>query len=175
MNRLQRVLTAIVAELLEPTRYYAHVRYRVVKVTAGRLELQAVKKLRGYPDVLPVSMMCGMPGAKGEPTPGSFVLVVFIEGDPKLPVVTHFAAPNENAFLPVSTRLDATALVRIGEHAVLTELGSGRETVTNPAGRVVCWGDFVYIPSIGDVPLVPAGTVPATGAPPYPNITKVKA
>lgn len=167
-SRTLRAFRAIVRALTERTDYHALVRYRVVKNTAGRVELQAVKKAGPWPDTLPVSLQPGAPGVKGVPKLAAVVLVSFVEGDPSLPVVSHFARTDDPAWLPISVALDASTLVRVGEHAASTELGSGDQafTGTNQAKVVVRWGDTYVDPVSGPVVLTPG---PAT------NIAKVKA
>lgn len=163
------VLRAFVAQATEPMRYHALVRYRVVSVAGdGRLTLQIVSQATGFPDALPISAWPGAPGAKGEPAAGSIVLVSFIEGDPSLPIVTHFSPPGSAFFLPVSAALDASTLVRIGENAATTQLGSGSVTFTgaNQADRVVRWGDIYVDPTSGPTALTPS---------PGSSISKVKA
>lgn len=160
-SRTLRAFRALVAALTDRTNYHALVRYRVVKNVSGRVELQALKKAGPWPDTLPVSLQPGAPGVNGVPKLAAIVLVSFIEGNPSLPVVTHFARTDDPAWLPISVALDASALVRVGEHATLTQLGSGDESLTAPAahGRVVRYGDAILFGSPG------AGTVelPATG------------
>lgn len=150
--------------------YHAPVRYRVVVLGPDkRLHLQIVRKASGFPDVLPIAIWPGVPGGFGEPALGSIAIVQFVEGDPSLPIVTHFAAPSDANSRPSAASLDATTLVRIGEHAVLTQLGSGDIPYVNPAqaaGRTVRWGDTYVDPVSGPVVLVPG---PGT------NIAKVKA
>jgi hypothetical protein len=80
-------------------------RYRVVRMVADRVELQAVRKAAGLPDLLPVSMWPGIAGAHAELTPGAEVLVTFVEGDRTMPVVTHFAGKDGTGFVPVSLTL----------------------------------------------------------------------
>lgn len=152
-DRVASLLRKIVVELTECYRYNALVRYRVIKVAPAdkRLHLQIVSKRSGFPDMLPISIWPGLPGGHGEPTPGAVVLVQFIEGDPGQPIVTHFARKEDGAFLPVRASLDATDLVRLGEHAGLVELGSGSETVISATGRVIRYGDSVSVPGVGVV------------------------
>lgn len=78
-------------------------RYRVTRMVAERVELQAVKRLVGLPDLLPLSMWPGIAGAHAELAPSAEVLVQFIEGDRAQPVVTHFAGKDGTGFVP--TRL----------------------------------------------------------------------
>lgn len=160
--RIVAALKRIVLELVAPTAYHALVRYRYVATDPfDRAVLQIVRQGTGWPSVLPVAKVTGVPGGDGEPKPGAIVLVSFIEGDPSLPMVTHYARTDDNAFVPVSSSLDAEGTVRIGKSADLVKLGSGDETLTpaGAAGRVVRWGDMVAFPGPGPVaaPIAPPG------------------
>lgn len=165
-------LKALVMNWLEEANvpYHAPIRYRVVQIGADkRLHLQIIKRASGFPDALPIAIWPGVPGGAGEPKLGSTVLVQFIEGDPSLPIVTHFASPHDSAFfVPANASLDATTLVRLGEHADLTQLGSGSitHTGTNSPGRLVRWGDTYVDPTSGPTVLLPG---------PFSSISKVKA
>lgn len=78
-------------------------RYRVVAMRDdGRVDLQAVRKDAGLPDVQPISMWPGVAGAHAELAQGAHVLVEFIEGDPTLPIITHFAGVDGAGFVPTS-------------------------------------------------------------------------
>lgn len=142
-GRVLEAFRALVAELMAPTAYHAPVRYRVVLAASGdRLELQIVRKGSGFPSTLPLSMQPGQPGAKGTPALGSTVLVQFIEGDPSLPVVTHFARPDEEGWKPTASWLDTTGVLKLGESATLVELAGGAAKVgrvgdTTHAGTIV--------------------------------------
>jgi hypothetical protein len=163
-TKLLGALRAIVLQLVAPTAYHVPVRYRVVQVgTDDRLRLQVVRAATGFPDTLPVQIHPGVPGAKGVPALGSTVLVQFIEGDPALPIVTHFERPDGAGFVPTSSSLDASGTVRVGESADLVHLATGSEinplVTAAPVGRALRYGDTIGIPGIGDVVLV-AGNVP---------------
>lgn len=81
-------------------------RYRVVRMAVdGRVELQAVSKASGLPDVAPISMWPGVPGTHAVLTPGAEVLVEFVEGDRTMPIVTHFAGKGGAGFVPVTLTL----------------------------------------------------------------------
>lgn len=80
-------------------------RYRVVRMAAGgdgRVELQAVRRGQGLPDIAPVSQWPGMPGLYAELQPGAEVLVQFIDGDRAAPIVTHYAGKDGAGFAPVA-------------------------------------------------------------------------
>lgn len=151
-GKLLATLRALVREMTAHTDYHALIRYRVVSVAPDkRLRLQIVRKASGFPDVLPISIVPGLPGGKGEPAAGAIVLVSFIEGDPSMPIVTHFSRPDDPKFLPVNASLDATGTLELGASAALTALGSGSEVVGDATGRVIRYGDSVSVPGVGVV------------------------
>lgn len=127
-DRLLHVIRVLVREVINTTPpchdFLALYRYRVVRMVANRVELQAVRKGAGLPNTLPVSIHPGMAGLAANLTPGALVLVTFIEGDPKQPILTHFATQDEPGFLPVSLALDATDEVRIGKSAAQVVVGN---------------------------------------------------
>lgn len=86
-------------------RIWGKYRYRVVRMSTDRVELQAVRQAAGLPDVMPVSMWPGVAGAHAELAPGAEVLVEFIEGDRTMPVITHFAGKDGVGHVPVSLTL----------------------------------------------------------------------
>ncbi|MCC6557196.1 MAG: hypothetical protein IT372_29950 [Polyangiaceae bacterium] len=137
-DRILRALRTIVREAFPNYDFHGLYRYRVVRMVVGRVDLQAVDKAPGLPNVLPVPVHTGMAGISAQLTPGSMVLVEFVEGDPGQPVITHFSTKDEPGFLPVELALDATDKVRIGETASAVELGAA-------AGVVVRHGDTIVI------------------------------
>lgn len=140
-------LKAFVLQHVEPLKLNALVRYRVISVGADkRLSLQIVRKAAGFPDVLPIDIWPGLPGGHGEPAAGSVVLVTFVEGNPSMPVVTHFARKSDAGFVPVNASLDASSTLRLGEHA--TDVNAAKAL-----GAVIREGDTVSI----------AGGGPASG------------
>lgn len=168
-GRLLNALRAAVLELIAPLHFYALFRYRVINVRAdGRMDLQAVRKGGPAPDLIAISQACGIPGGSGKPTPGAVVLVSFADGDPGLPVVTHFARPEDGVFVPAIARLDAKELVEIGASADMVELGSGTDTPASGFnGRLVRYGDII---ATGSGPLTIAPATPGVNP-----ICKVKA
>lgn len=86
-------------------RLHGHYRYRVVRMAGDRVELQAVRKVVGLPDLLPLSAWPGIAGAHAELTPGAEVLVAFIEGDRAQPAVVAFAGKDGVGFVPVRLTL----------------------------------------------------------------------
>jgi hypothetical protein len=105
-------------------------RYRVVRMAAdGRVELQAVRRAAGLPDLQPISMWPGVAGAHAELAPSAEVLVEFIEGDRTQPIITHFAGKDGNGFVPISLSFcgSAQAAARQGD---LTQSGGVGTLVT---------------------------------------------
>lgn len=85
-------------------------RYRIVRVAVDkRLDLQVVRKQTGLPDLTTASTMPGVPGAYVDPTPGSEVLVAFIDGDKTQPIVTHYSGSDRAGFVPVGLTLGGTS------------------------------------------------------------------
>ena len=132
-DRFGRAFATLVREVFPNYSFLSIYRYRVVRMNSGdnRVCLQPVAASLGLPDLLPVSIMPGVPGAKPELAEGSTVLVSFIEGDPKQPIVTHFASPDSGDFLPVSVALNASASVLLGDSPGLPV---ARQTDTIQAG-----------------------------------------
>jgi hypothetical protein len=99
-------------------RLYGLWRYRVVQMSGDRVELQAVRRAAGLPDILPISMWPGIGGGYCEPQGGAEVLVEFIEGDRTMPIVTHFAGKDGVGWEPTVTTLAVTdpGFLRLGSH-----------------------------------------------------------
>lgn len=99
-----RALRALIKLFTSKLEYHAKVRYRVVEKVVDRYHLQAVKKGK-WPDQTFVSVMPGAAGYDAPPALGSIVVVEFLEGDPSLPVVTHFSGPGQEGFIPISVAI----------------------------------------------------------------------
>lgn len=110
-SRLIRDLQAVARAAIPELPYLHTYRYRVVKQNSGdnRWHLQAVSSARRLPDISPASVHPGVSGLVAELAQGSQVLVQFVEGDPGMPVITHFAAADDSGFIPVSLALCAGA------------------------------------------------------------------
>lgn len=80
-----------IVERIFASKLFGKYRYRVVKRAGdGRLNLQAVRKGAGLPDMLPIVIWPGFAAGEVNPREGTEVLVEFLEGDRKLPAVTGF-------------------------------------------------------------------------------------
>ena len=88
-------------------------RYRVVAQNSdGRLLLQTAKPGGVVPDALPIDVWPGMAGLSAEITPGTEVLLGFVESDPAQPVVLAFQSEP-----PLTLTLDATSVIHLGKDA----------------------------------------------------------
>ncbi len=93
-DRVARAFRQLVRRFTDG-RLFGRYRYRVVRPSGDRLELQAVAQGLGIPDLLPIAMRPGVAGAHAIPASGSIVLVEFVEGDRAQPIVTAFAGKGE--------------------------------------------------------------------------------
>lgn len=168
-DRVLRAFRALVREALPNYAFHGLYRYRVVRMAGHRVDLQAVRKAPGLPNILPVPVHPGAAGLAAELSPGALVLVEFVEGDPGQPVVTHFSTKDDPGFLPVALALDATEAVRIGETASAIELGAA-------AGVVLRHGDTISIKNPVNQTVLLAGIVEiiAGTAQTPPALSKVK-
>jgi len=183
LGRLERGLRALTRDTRR--RYSNIYRYRVVDTIAGdgpgsgRLLLQAVRKGAGLPNMIAVSIWPGMAGLSAGHVPGSIVLVAFVEGDLTLPVVVHFSPKGEPGALPTSSTVDASDVVKvgpttdevvIGDNASRVEVAGGPDplvlTGAQAVGRVVRYGDFLYLPSPLPSTPIPVIAAPNPGDPP---------
>ncbi|AKF06083.1 hypothetical protein [Sandaracinus amylolyticus] len=121
-GRIAGALRGIV-RLVRDEKLFGLWRYRVVRVIGTaedpdgeRLELQAVRRDAGLPDLLAVDMWPGIAGAHSKPALGAEVLVEFVEGDRRLPIVAHFGGRTAPGYVPQRLVLSASSAVVIGSH-----------------------------------------------------------
>jgi hypothetical protein len=142
-------LRAVVLACIPTSPYWVPRKYRVVTHRQdGRVELQQVVKALGLPDILPISIHPGMAGLKSRLTPGSMVIVQFVDGDPSQPIITHFAAEGDQGFLPLQLALDAELLVELAKSAAITRIADGVPVVQGVARfgdsvQAGIWGGFI--------------------------------
>jgi hypothetical protein len=110
---------------------------------SGRLNLQAVNKGPGLPDGIPIPVFPGMAGLSAKLTASQTVLVAFLEGDPKQPVVVGF-----DGNLPSEVTIDATDKVNLGGEGGAGAAAEGSAVaVYLPAGTAITG-------TVGGAPLV---------------------
>lgn len=103
-SRFLRALEALL-EQREAKRKFGKYRYRVFAMNGNRANLQAVRRVVGLPDVLPVTFRPGTAGSWAKLQAGAEVLIEFIEGDPAQPICTGFAGKDDAKYLPESLEL----------------------------------------------------------------------
>jgi hypothetical protein len=118
-GRLERAIRAIVTRCVDGL-IVGPRRYRVVRMSGDRVELQAVRRAAGLPDILPISMWAGVAGVHAELAASAEVLVEFIDGLPTAPIITHFAGKDGTGWTPTSVTLSASgasASIKLGANA----------------------------------------------------------
>lgn len=88
--------------------------YQVVRQgTDGRLELQPVERSAGLPDIGPVAVWPGIAGASAEVRPGTQVLVEFLNGDRRKPLVRGFVQKGGENHEPLALVLAAQNAIKL--------------------------------------------------------------
>lgn len=114
MSKLAEDLLAIVLRQIPWIVYAGVYRFRVVKHTSGRLDVEPVNRITGLV-LAPIPLRevwCGVPGVRVQPAIGSEVLLAFVDRDPGQPVIVGFCPLS--ASKPVHTEIDASGTVDIG-------------------------------------------------------------
>jgi hypothetical protein len=102
-----------IVERVSDGRLWGLWRYRVVRMSSDRVELQAVRAAAGLPDIAPISMWCGVAGAHAELAQGAEVLVQFVEGLRSMPVITHYAGKDGVGWTPTNVVLTASSTLKL--------------------------------------------------------------
>jgi hypothetical protein len=138
-GNLAQLMTSIVKRVMDE-RLLGKFRYRVVNMRVdGRVDLQAVNKTSGVPDLQYVAMWPGVAGAHADLTPGAEVLVEFIEGDRAQPIITGFGGRQAPGFVPVGIVVgdpsEAKAAARVGDPV---DMALGTFTATIGGASTTC-------------------------------------
>ncbi len=134
-GRLAGLMRAI-ANRATDSKLLGKYRYRLVSQRPdGRVDLQAVRKDAGLPDLRTVRVWPGVAGAAAELAPGTEVLLEFVEGDPGQPVVTHFAYRDGPGFVPISLSFCGSTQPVARQGDLVQSGGDGcQATFTGPPG-----------------------------------------
>ena len=126
-GRLIRAVSHAVRAVVPELPFLGRYRFRVVLANPGdhRYHLQSVSLANGLPDLLPVSVSPSTPGLEAKLVLGSIVHLMFLDGDPRYPVVVGHPARDDQGWKPAELTLDADNTVTIGESATETLLGPG--------------------------------------------------
>ena len=112
-GRLARALQGVVRSVTRQS-LLGKYRYRVVKMSANRVELQAVAQIAGLPDLIPARQKPGVSGAHAKLAGGSIVLVEFVEGDRTIPIVSAYAGKDEEGHDPDELDFSVATTLRLG-------------------------------------------------------------
>lgn len=120
-------------DALDPRRAYRTAyEYRVVSQSGERLNVQPVRVATGMPDLARVPVRPGMAGERATVTPGSRVVVAFLDGDPSRPYVSNHDEPGSTGWMPLELDFgDAPRLpaARVTDPIVAGPFGG---TITGP-------------------------------------------
>ena len=113
-GRLAGIVEAVIESILD-RRAYGLRKCRVIRVASDRVEVQPVRASMGLPEMLPISMWPGVAGIHATLTPGSEVLVQFVDGDRSQPVITHYVGKGGGGWVPVTIDIgeDPTSFVAL--------------------------------------------------------------
>ena len=113
-GRLAGLLRGI-ARRSSDDRLHGKWKYRVVRMSGERVELQVVSTRTGLPDAIPLSMRPGVAGAHASLAGGAIVLVEFVEGDRTQPIITAFSGRDAgSASDPSTLDFSVTTTLRLG-------------------------------------------------------------
>jgi hypothetical protein len=156
-----RLMTALhnLVEELGGTKYLKVYRYRFVQDRGRGLALQAVDKVAGLPDAIPV-LVWGPAGIKAKLKGAQEVLVDFVNGDPTQPVVRGIS----DVDLPLENTVDASVAVHLGPSAPAVDIAGGAAPLV-PSGwaTALAAGLAAFTSAIGTTPTLP-GIVAAASA-----------
>lgn len=146
LGRLASLVSSLIARAGEQ-RLYGLYRYRVIKMSGRRVELQAVRQAAGLPDLLPLSVWPGVAGAVAQLAPGAEVLVSFVEGDKTQPIVTGFAGADGPGFVPVSLTLGGESGAPAARMGDIVECQLPPAAFTGSVGGAPATGVLTFTPA----------------------------
>jgi hypothetical protein len=166
-NQLTDTLTAIVERIMD-RKLLGKYRYRVVNMTADRVNLQAVSNVDGLPDLANISMWPGVAGAHAVLAPGAEVLIEFIAGNREDPVVVGFVGKGGPGHSPVSLAFCESAQAAARQGDLVQSGGPGTIVVfdTPPGGNppLPMTTNTPYLVSFGLIPPTAVLASPLFGA-----------
>lgn len=128
---------AKIFDSIDPGRRYRGVfEYRVVSQTGERLNLQPVRARAQLPDLARVPVRAGVPGVKATHSPGSQVLVAFLDADATRPVVVGFDAPDQPGWMPADLTLGSAPVFGVARLTDTVQAGPFAGVITGASARV---------------------------------------
>lgn len=144
-NRIAGILRSIARTVVDE-RVWGVYAYRVVRMSGDRVELQAVSRTAGLPDLLPIDQWHGVPGTHATLALGAEVLVGFVEGDRRKPYVQSYVGRGGPGHSPVALELGGSggpaAARQTDAVRVTMPTGDFEGTIGgSPAAGTVTWAD----------------------------------
>ena len=146
LGRLASLVSGLVQRNVDQ-KLHGVFRYRVVRMVGQRVELQAVRKAAGLPDLLPLSLWPGVPGAFPQLTPGAEVLVQFLEGDRAQPIVTGFVGADGPGFVAVQLTLGGESGAPAARQGDMVEVQLPPAFFSGLIGGVEAAGQLAFTPA----------------------------
>jgi len=128
---------AKLVDALDPVKKYRGTfEYRVVSQSGERLNLQIVRAATQLPDILNVPVRPGMAGLRADVTPGSLVLVTFIDADPSRPAVIAHDDPANPGWMPATLELGGPVTLGVARVTDAVQAGAFSGVITAASARV---------------------------------------
>jgi hypothetical protein len=135
-SRRAEALARLLAAHDPGARFRGVYEYRVVTQSGERLNLQPVRSRTLLPDLARVPVRAGVPGTKALHSPGSQVLVAFIDGDPSRPAVVGFDDPEQPGWMPLQLELGGPVTLGVARQTDPVIAGPFAGTITLGSTRV---------------------------------------
>jgi hypothetical protein len=135
-NRRAAALARLLAAHDPGARWRGLWEYRIVTQTGERLNLQPVRTRADLPDLARVPVRAGVPGVRAQHTPGSHVLVAFLDGDLSRPAVVGFDAPDAVGWMPTSLELGGPSPLGVARRTDAVQAGPFAGVITGASARV---------------------------------------
>lgn len=136
VSRRVSALSKIIEGLDPARKYRGTFEYRVSSQSGERLNLQVVRTATKLPDLTNVPVRPGMAGLRADVTPGSLVLVTFVDADPSRPAVVSHDDPGNPGWMPAILELGkpaALGIVRLGD---AVQAGAFSGVTTSASARI---------------------------------------
>jgi hypothetical protein len=127
-------LSAII-EHIATRQLHGSYRYRVVRMSGNRVDLEAARPAAGLPDAVRVPQWTA-PGYHAELVPGCEVLVSFADGDRGAPVVTHAIGADGAGHVPVSVSISGGERPTAAQGDLVMSGGPGTVCILTPVTGV---------------------------------------
>lgn len=135
-NRLDDAQRRIFEAMFPSMRYAGKYEFRVVTQEGERVNLQPVRTATGLSDLRLVPIRPGMAGLKAKVTPGSLVLVEFVDMDPSRPVVTNHDAADSPGWMPLELDLGGPGALGVARIGDTVQAGPYAGVITAGSARV---------------------------------------